>query len=144
MAFSRSRIAAAAALAVALAFGAGSTVLAAPDGEARVSVSTLTVVDGAVFTSRDGGDFTLARETDVLAVGDTVRTGPGAAAEITSIDGSSVRLGADVEFVVARPRSSNRGAPETFGRAWQVITKLFTGGSRYEVRTPSASASVRG
>ena len=144
MALSRSRAVAAAALAVALALGAGSTVLVAPEGDALASVSTLTVVEGAVFTSRDGGAFALARETDVLAVGDTVRTGPGAAAEITYADGSSVRLEADAELVVARLRCSNGGAPETFGRAWQVITKLFTGGSRYEVRTPSASASVRG
>ena len=144
MAFSRSRIAAAAALAVALAFGAGSTVLAAPEGDALAAVSTLTVVDGAVFTSRDGGDFTLARETDVLAAGDIVRTGPGAAAEITYVDGSSVRLEANAELSVARLRCSDGGVPQTFGRAWHVITKLVTGDSRYELRTPTFTASVRG
>jgi hypothetical protein len=143
VALSRSR-AVAAALAVALALGAASTVLVASENDAVISARTLTFVSGAVFISRDSGAVTIAHETDVLAVGDTVRTGPGAAAEITSVDGSSVRLDADAEFVVASLRCSNGGAPQTLGRAWQVITKLFTGGSRYEVRTPSASASVRG
>ena len=144
MALSRSRVAATAALAVALGFGAGSTVLAAPDGEARVSVSTLTVVSGAVFTSRDGGDFSLARETDVLAVGDTVRTGPDAAALITYVDGSSVRVDSGGTLVVERLRRSDGDAAQTLQRAWRAVTKLLTADSRYELRTPSFTASVRG
>lgn len=30
------------------------------------------------------------------------------------------------------------------GRTWNVVTKLITGGSRYEIRTPTTTASVRG
>ena len=143
MALSRSR-GLAAGLALALAFGAGSIVVVAPEDGALASVSTLTVVDGAVFTSRDGGDFTLARETDLLAVGDSVRTGPGAAAEITYVDGSSVRVDSGATFVVERPRRSDGDAAQTLERAWHAVTKLLTGDSRYELRMPSSTASVRG
>jgi hypothetical protein len=126
-------------LIAALAFGMGST---GREADALRSVSTLTVVDGAVFTSR-GGEFTLARETDVLAAGDTVRTGAGAVAEVTYADGSSVRLEAGAELVVER-RMSDPDARHSIDRVLHAVTKLFTCDSRYGVRTPSSTASVRG
>jgi hypothetical protein len=36
------------------------------------------------------------------------------------------------------------GMMQTLGRTWHVVTKLIEGSSRYEVRTPSSTASVRG
>jgi hypothetical protein len=33
---------------------------------------------------------------------------------------------------------------QTFGRTWHVVTKLITGNSKYEVKTPASTASVRG
>ena len=144
MALSRSRNFAAAVLVVAVGLGFESAALVVPGTDALVSRSTLTVVDGAVFTSRGGGDFMPARETDVLAAGDTIRTGSGAAAEVTYVDGSSVRLEGDAELIVENPRTLDGGARRTLERAWHAMTKLVTGDSRYEVRTPSATASVRG
>jgi hypothetical protein len=144
VASSRSRNVAAVVLVVALALGAGSSAVLAPEAVAPIAASTLTVVDGPVFTSRGGGVFTPAREADLLAMGDMVRTGSGAVAEITYVDGSSARLEANAELIVGSVRTSNGGLERTFERAWHAITRLFTGGSRYEVRTPSATASVRG
>jgi hypothetical protein len=144
VALSRSRNVAATVLVVAVAFAIGRAAVGAREADALVSLSTLTVVDGAVFTSHSGGDFMLARETDVLAAGDTIRTGSGAAAEITYVDGSSVRLDADAELVVRSVRTSNGGTEQTLGRAWRAITRVFTGDSRYQLRTPSLTASVRG
>ena len=144
MALSRSRTVAAAMLMVALALAVGSTAVLAPEADARVSISSVTVIDGAVLASHCGADFTQAREGDVLVAGDTIRTETGGAAEITYFDGSSVRLESNAELVVEGVRTSNGGAAQTLGRAWHVITKIFSGGSRYEVRTPSSTASVRG
>ena len=98
MALWRSRNVAAVVLIVALAFGVGSSAVLAPEVDARVSASTLTVVDGAVLISHGAAEFTSAREGDVLVAGDTLRTGPGSAAEITYFEGSSVRLEADTEI----------------------------------------------
>jgi hypothetical protein len=131
-------------LVLALALGLGSSALLAPEASALVSVSTLTVVDGAVLISHDGAEFGPTRQGDVLVAGDTIRTGTGGAAEITYFDGSSVWVGADTEMVVASLHATDAAAVQTFGRAWHAITKLISGGSRYEERTPSSTASVRG
>ena len=142
MALSRSHGVAAMGLIAALAFGVGSTVVVGREDDASASIGTLTVVDGAVFTSR-GGELTLARETDVLAAGDSVRAGARASAEITYADGSSVRLEAGAELVV-EVRTSAVDVGRRIDRVWHAVTKLFTGDSRYGVRIPSSTASVRG
>ena len=149
MALSRSRNVAAVVLIVALALGAGSSAVLAPGADALVSRSMLTVVDGAVLVSQGGAEFTSAREGVVLAAGDRIRTGAGAAAEITYFEGSSVRLEAETEIVVESLRTEADGGTvigmmQTLGRTWHVVTKLISGSSRYEVRTPSSTASVRG
>ena len=144
MALSRSRSLAAVVLIAALAFGAGSSVVLAPEAHSLVPITTLTVVDGAVMISRGGSEFTSAREGDVLAAGDIIRTGTGSAAEITYSEGSSVRLEANAEMSVERLRMADVGAAHVLGRAWHVVMQLFSRGSRYEMRTPSSTASVRG
>src|SRR6266566_4206226 len=146
---SRSRQVAAVVLIAALALGVGSSAVLAPEADALVSISTLTVVDGAVLIRHGGADFAAARAGDVLNAGDTIRTGTGAAAEITYFEGSSVWLEADTEIVVESLRTEADGGTvigmmQTLGRTWHVVTKLISGGSRYEVRTPSSTASVRG
>jgi hypothetical protein len=80
----------------------------------------------------------------VIAAGDTIRTGAGAAAEITYVEGSTVRIEADTQIVVESLPTSNNGVIQTLERSWLVVTKLISGGSRFEVRTPSSTASVRG
>lgn len=147
MALSRLRACATIALLVALTLGLGSSVVLAPRVDAQTSLTTLTLVDGHVLVRHGDGDFAPAREGDVVAAGDTVRAGTGASAELTYFDGSSMRLEADTEFVVASLRT-DRGAvigmTRVLGRAWHVVTKLVSGNTRYDVRGPSSTASVRG
>ena len=149
MALSRSRAVAGATLVVVLAFTFGSNVTFAPALSELASHSTLTVVEGDVLVSRHGEDFSAARVGDVVAAGDTIRTGARASAEITYFQGSSVRLEPGRELVVARLATGSHGGTvlgmmKTIGRTWYVVSELISGGSRYEVRTPSATASVRG
>jgi hypothetical protein len=146
---SRPRTIAATVLVVALAFALGASTRLAPGADAIDSRSTLTLVAGSVVVSHDGSEFRSAREGDVIAAGDTIRTGTGAAAEITYVEGSSVRLEAATQIVVRGLRTENDGGTvfamvQTIGRSWNVVTKLISGGSRYDVRTPSSTASVRG
>ncbi len=144
MTWSRSRKVAAIALIVALAFGVGSSAVLTTETDALVSVSTFIVVDGAVLVSHGGAEFTPARDGDVLAAGDTIRTGTGASAEITYFEGSSIRIEANAEIVVPSLRTSDGGAVRTLERAWHVVTKLIDGNSRYEMHGPSSTASLRG
>ncbi len=149
MALSRSRKSAGVMLAVALAFVVGSSAVLAPEANAFDSMSTLTVVEGSVVVSRGGAEFTYVRPGDVVVAGDTIRTGTASVAEITYFEGSSVRLEADTEIVVESLRTTADGGTvvrmkQLLGRTWHVVTKLTSGSSRYEVRTPSSTASVRG
>jgi hypothetical protein len=136
-------------LGAALAFVLGSGGVFAPEADAFGSRSTLTVVRGAVAVSHDGSDFHSARLGDVIEAGDTVRTDAGAAAEITYVEGSSVRMDADTQIVVRSRRTDTDAGTviammRTMERSWNVVTKLVSGGSRYDVRTPTSTASVRG
>ena len=139
MTVSRARTTGAIVLLAALALGM--TAVRAEAVDARASSSVLTSVSGSVLISHAGSEFTPAREGDLVVAGDTLRSERGASAEITYFDGSTVRLDADAEEVVeslATPRG------DALSRAWHVLNKIFAGGSRYDVGTPSSTASVRG
>jgi hypothetical protein len=142
--WSRSRNVAAIALIAALALGAASSAVLAVELDGVVSRAAVIVVTGPVLVRHGGDGFVPAQESGVVAAGDKVRTGIGASAEITYFDGSSVRLEGDAEIVVESLHAADGGAAETLGRAWHVVMKLISGGSRYETRSPSATASVRG
>ena len=144
----RSRTVGSLAVLVTCALILGSSVVLAPDVHALASITTLTAVDGDVFVGR-GDDVVAAREGDVVVVGDSIRTGNGGKAEITYFEGSSVRLEADTELVITALATDADGGTvvamrQALGRTWHVVTKLITGGSRYEVLTPTSTASVRG
>jgi hypothetical protein len=69
--------------------------------------------------------------------------------EITYFEGSSVRVESDAEIVVESLGGGARGGPligiaQTIGRAWHVVTELVSGTTRYDVRTPTSTATVRG
>jgi hypothetical protein len=145
VALSRSRTFAVVALLVAVALGVGSSAVLAPEADARISISTLTVVDGPVLVRHGGADFSAAHEGDVVVAGDAIRTGAGGSAELTYFEGSSVRLDAEAEIVVGSLSVETAGGTaQTIARAWHVLTTLISGSTRYEVRTPSSTASVRG
>ena len=145
MALSRSR---AVALVVALALTAGSMAVFAP-ADARTSITTLTVVDGLVLIRHGDADFTHAYEGEVVVAGATIRTKAGASAEITYVEGSSVRLESDAQLEVVGLSAKADGGPligiaQAIGRTWHVVAELFGGSTRYEMRTPTSTASVRG
>lgn len=132
----------ASAFVVALALGVGASALLARDVDAIDSITTLTVVDGSVFVRHADAGFEPAREGDIIAAGDMVRTAAGASAEVTYFEGSSIRLEGDSQIVVQGLRDV--GLVQRVERTWQVITELVSGSSRYNVRTPTSTASVRG
>ena len=141
MALSRSRHVAFA-FVVALALGVGAIALLVRDDDALDSISTLTVVDGPVLIRHANAGFEPAREGDIATAGDTVRTAAGASAEITYFEGSSIRLEGDSQIVVQSLRDV--GLVQRLNRTWHVVTELVSGSSRYNLHTPTSTASVRG
>jgi hypothetical protein len=71
-----------------------------------------------------------------------IRTATGASAEITYFEGSTVRLEGDSQIVVKS--LDDPSLVQTVERAWRVVAELVSGSSRYNIRTPTSTASVRG
>ncbi len=119
---------------------------AAPTAASAAAV--LTVISGEVLTRSGSRAFAAAADGAVLHVGATVRTGADARAVLTLFEGSTVELepGSDVtiEQAITRDGSTIVKLAQMLGRSWHVVTHLTTADSRYEVRTPAATASVRG
>ena len=117
--------------------------------QALGSSSTLEVLDGAVAVSRDGSTFAMGQDGDMLQEGDVIRTGEGAHAVLTFFDGSVIELEPDSEIRVETLQATTAGdllmtMQQTIGRSWHVVSRTLSPNSKYEVRTPAATAAVRG
>lgn len=138
------------ALSFVLAVVIGISGVIAPGGGAALGASTmLTILGGEVQVSRNGGAFAPAADGAIVGPGDVIRTAADARAVLTYFEGSTVSVEPSSELAIDEASSSSDGSTvvvmtQNLGRTWHVVTKLITGGSRYEVRTPAATASVRG
>jgi hypothetical protein len=97
-----------------------------------------------------GGDFQpLADGMNVLA-GTTIRTGPAATVTLNWIDGTRIRVGSNAIMTVLKCQINRNTQAETSLFRLQVgeilvrVRKLLSGESKFEIRTPTATAGVRG
>ncbi len=138
------------ALSFVLAIVTGISGLLAPGGGAALAASTtLTIIDGEVLVSRAGGPFEVAQDGAVIGRGDVIRTAVGGRAVLTYFEGSTVAIEPSSELAIDEAHASPDGSSvvvmtQNLGRTWHVVTRLIGGASSYEVRTPAATASVRG
>lgn len=138
-------------LAFVLAIVLGATGVLAPKSQ-RVALgasTTLTIISGAVSVRHGTGDFAPADDGAVLGPGDTVRTGADARAVLTYFEGSTVEIEPSSELTIDTAHGNPDGSTvivmkQDLGTTWHVVTHLVQGGSKYEVHTTSATASVRG
>ena len=119
-------------------------------GRALGAATTVTIISGDIEV-RHGATTTFVSATDgeILVAGDVIRSGEGSRAVLTYFEGSTVSIEPNTELVIETASSFTDGSTvvvmqQTFGRTWHVVTKLITGNSRYEVKTPASTASVRG
>jgi hypothetical protein len=138
-------------LVVVLLVGAVAAFLYYPRGStvAASDAATLAVLNAAIEGSRSGGGFVPALDGEIFATGDLVRANVDGRAVLTFFDGSSLSVDPDSQVkVLALNRLANEGIgvtiEQTLGRSWSAVQKLKTPDSRYEIRTPSTSAAVRG
>ena len=113
------------------------------------AATTITIISGDIQVRHGAGPFAPAIDGDVLTAGDTIRTGDAARAVLTYFEGSTVSLEPNTELVIEDASALTDGSTiivmqQNLGRTWHVVTKLVTGGSKYEVKTPASTASVRG
>ena len=112
--------------------------------------ATLAVLNTDITSQRGGaGDFKTALDGDLLASGDIVKSSTAGRAVLTFFDGStlSVETGSAVT-VTALNHLANGGIQatieQTLGRTWASIAKLKTPDSKFEIKTPTSTAVVRG
>lgn len=113
--------------------------------------ATLHPMAGTVEVARGDGGFQAGTEGQTLQAGDTVRTGDDSRAEIEYFDGSVTRLDAETTFTLQElsslpdtPGSKIIEAEQGEGRTFQRISEITDSQSRFDVETPTATASVHG
>jgi hypothetical protein len=136
-------------LIVLLLVGAGVYLYLRPTSNATAdNAATVGVLNVAVDAQKGSGDFAPALDGDIVANGDFVRSSKDGRAVLTFFDGSTVRVdsGALVK-VLTLNRLASGGIEllleQTLGRSWAAVAKLKPD-SRFEIKTPSSIASVRG
>jgi hypothetical protein len=117
--------------------------------QAQAASTSLSVLGGDVRIRHASGDVTVAADGDLLAAADSVETGADGRAVITFFEGSTVEIEPSSAISIDALSVEADGGTivrltQAAGRTWHVVTKLLTGSSRYEVRTPASTASVRG
>jgi len=120
----------------------------APAHSPLQAAAVLTVISGDVLMRFGTSGFSSAPDGAVLYVGSTVRTSTDARAVITLFEGSTVELEPASDITIEEAKMSGGSTvvqlAQSLGRSWHVVTHLTTADSRYEVKTPAATASVRG
>lgn len=120
------------------------------DGLSAAVAATLAVLNTDITAQRNStGDFAPALDGDLLASGDVVKASADGRAVLTFFDGSSLTVDpGSVVRVTTLNRLENGGIQvvieQTLGRTWASVAKLKTPDSKFEVKTPTSTAAVRG
>jgi hypothetical protein len=115
-----------------------------------VNNAVLAVLNAGVFAQRSGQpEFVSAFDGEIFASGDIVRADAKGRAVLTFFDGStiSVEPNSDVR-VVSLVKTASGGIQltieQTLGRTWASVSDLASADSKFEIKTPSMTAIVRG
>jgi hypothetical protein len=113
------------------------------------NAATLAVLKTAIDAQKGSTEFSPALDGDILASGDFVRSTKDGRAVLTFFDGSTLSVDpASLVKVLTLNRLANGGiqllVEQTAGRAWAAVAKLKTPDSKFEIKTPTSIAAVRG
>jgi len=128
------------------------TVLIFSDGTASAKqFATLRLLGGEVAVQHGDDALQPGEEGESLREGDIVRTGSDGRAAIEYFDGSLTRLDYGATFSLVTLETLRNPAEstvilggQTAGNSYNRVAELADAGSRFEVETPTATASVRG
>ena len=125
----------------------GVIVFLAPGRRTEANAASLSVLHGAVDAQRSGASaFEAASDGDLFAGGDALRADSAGNAVLNFFDGSTltVESGTQVKVISLSASGGIQAAIEQgIGRTWASVAKLGAGSS-FEIRTPTATAAVRG
>ncbi|MDO8506516.1 MAG: FecR family protein, partial [Candidatus Limnocylindria bacterium] len=111
--------------------------------------TVLTIFTGIASVARGQSDFTVATDGAILASADRVRTDDAGHALITFFDGSTIELEPSTTVQIDAASSNANGSisielSQSLGRTWASVQKLAKANSKFEIKTPTATAAVRG
>ena len=120
-----------------------------PGSDESDRAATVAVLSTAVDAQKGSSDFTPALDGDVLSNGDFVRSSKDGRAVLTFFDGSTLSVDpASLVKVLTLNRLGSGGiallVEQTLGRSWAAVSKLKTPDSKFEIKTPTSIAAVRG
>ncbi|HJW48472.1 MAG TPA: FecR domain-containing protein [Candidatus Limnocylindria bacterium] len=115
---------------------------------AAASATILSILDGTVSVARGTAAFAAAADGDIVNTGDRVQTAAQSHAMVTFFDGSTLEIEPATTVQIEEAASVNGatliGISQTLGRTWASVQKLTRADSKFEVRTPTLTAAVRG
>lgn len=114
-------------------------------GQIAANQAVVTAKHGDVQTRHGAGGYQPAKLNEVLVPGDGIKTGANSRAEISIGQGGYVRMDANSQILVTALGSSGVTSFQAIvGGVWVTIERALAGASKFEVRMPSAVASVTG
>jgi YVTN family beta-propeller protein len=124
-------------------------ILVLTQSRTQAASTVLTIIDGQAATARGTADFAAAHDGDLLQVGDRVRTDAASHAVVTFFDGSTIEVEPTTTITVDTATINANGSitislTQTLGRTWSSVQKLTKADSRFELKTPTSTAVVRG
>lgn len=129
----------------------GTTGIITQQGRIALGASTtLTIIAGDVSAQQPGSsELRPVADGALLRAGMTIHTGEGSYAILTYFEGSTVSLEPNTTLLIEQLVANADGSTvismqQQLGRTWHSVTKLLGQGSKYEVKTPTLTATVRG
>ena len=124
-------------------------ILVATSGRTAAASTVLTILNGSASVARGAAEFAAAVDGDLLTGGDRVRTADASHAVITFFDGSTIEIEPASMVTVDTATSNANGSitisiTQTLGRTWTSVQKLTHVDSRFDLKTPTTTAVVRG
>ena len=109
----------------------------------------VTIIDGTVDVAHGTAAFARVADGQVLNAGDRVRTADQSHAVVTFLDASTIELEPGTIVTVVQATATQSGAvtiqlQQAIGRTWSSVQRLLRTDSQFELRTPAATAVVRG
>jgi len=116
---------------------------------ASAAAMVLSIIDGTVDVAHGTAAFARVSDGQVLNAGDRVRTAEQSHAVVTFLDASTIELEPGTIVTVVQTTATQSGTitielQQSIGRTWSSVQRLLHADSKFELRTPAATAVVRG
>ena len=132
-------------LAVMVALTATAVLCVGDRAQVAARQAVVTYIYGDVQVRHGTGGWEAARLNEALQATDAVRTGAGARGEISLGTDGYVRISENSHLLITSLDSSGvTGFQAIVGGLWVNLEKALAGDSRFEVKMPTAIASVKG